>query len=43
VTAYLRRLYRLRFYEDEEIKSYRVLQDVKPEEIVAFQDPTILK
>lgn len=43
VTAYLRRLYRLRLYEEEEIKSYKVLPDVKPEDIITFQDPTILK
>jgi hypothetical protein len=43
VTSYLRRLYRLRFYEDEEIKSYKQLPEVKPEDIITFLDPTILK
>lgn len=43
VTSYLRRLFRLRFYEEDEIKSYKQLPDVKPEDVLTFIDPTILK
>jgi len=43
VTSYLRRLYRLRFYEEDEIKGYRTLPEVKPEDIITILDPTILK
>lgn len=43
VASYLRRLFRLRFYEEDEAKSYKQLPDVKPEEVITFLDPTILK
>jgi hypothetical protein len=36
-------LFRLRFYEEDEIKSYKQLPDVKPEDVITFIDPTILK
>jgi hypothetical protein len=43
VTSYLRRLYRLRFYEEDEIKSYKVLPDTAQEEEILITNPTILK
>ncbi len=43
ITSYLRRLYRLRFYEEDEMKSYRTIPEAKPEDIITFLDPTSLK
>lgn len=43
INAYLRRLFRLRAYEKEEIKHFKTLDSPEPDQISTIIDPTIFK
>jgi hypothetical protein len=43
VNSYLRRLFRLRQYEKDEIESYKNMQEIDQEPVMTLPDPSIFK
>jgi hypothetical protein len=43
VNSYLRRLFRLRQYENDEIESYKNMQEIDQEPVMTLPDPSIFK